>query len=60
MRQQVDRPLDAGMPLREGDLGVTVSNPGQAQFVIVQVSTYPGLRRESAQALSQRVNQRSI
>jgi queuine tRNA-ribosyltransferase len=35
--------------LREGVVpGVTVSNPGQAQFGIVQGSVFPGLRQDSA------------
>ncbi len=37
------------MALRSGPVaGVTVSNPGQAQFGIVQGSVYPDLRQESA------------
>ena len=37
--------------LREGgEAGVTVTNPGQAQFGIIQGGTYPSLRTESVQA----------
>ena len=34
---------------RHGDDGVTVTNPGQAQFGIVQGSVYPDLRERSAE-----------
>jgi queuine tRNA-ribosyltransferase len=38
------------LQLREDPGGITVSNPGQAQFGIVQGATHLGLRTESAQA----------
>ena len=40
---------DAGRCDRRGVDGVTVTNPGQAQFGIVQGSVYPELREESAE-----------
>src|SRR4051812_48058371 len=43
------RGRDRFLGLREGLVpGVVVSNPGQAQFGIVQGSVFPGLREESA------------
>ena len=43
------RARDRFLALRDGMVpGVTVSNPGQAQFGIVQGSVFPGLREESA------------
>ena len=43
------RGRDRFLALRDGLVpGVTVSNPGQAQFGIVQGGTFPGLREESA------------
>ena len=43
------RARDRFLALRDGLVpGVTVSNPGQAQFGIVQGSVFPGLREESA------------
>ncbi len=43
------RARDRFLALRDGLApGVTVSNPGQAQFGIVQGSVFPGLREESA------------
>src|SRR5262245_61210147 len=56
-RQSMERTLrwacrgrDRFLGLRDGGLvpGVTVSNPGQAQFGIVQGSVFPDLREESA------------
>jgi queuine tRNA-ribosyltransferase len=55
-RQSMERTLrwacrarDRFLTLRDGLVpGVTVSNPGQAQFGIVQGSVFPGLREESA------------
>jgi len=42
------------LALRAGPVsGVVISNPGQAQFGIVQGSTYPELREESARATVQ-------
>jgi queuine tRNA-ribosyltransferase len=43
------RGRDRFLAMRDGLVpGVTVSNPGQAQFGIVQGSVFPGLREESA------------
>ena len=43
------RARDRFLALRDGLVpGVTVTNPGQAQFGIVQGSVFPGLREESA------------
>jgi queuine tRNA-ribosyltransferase len=55
-RQSMERTLrwacrarDRFLALRDGLVpGVTVTNPGQAQFGIVQGSVFPGLREESA------------
>jgi queuine tRNA-ribosyltransferase len=55
-RQSMERTLrwacrarDRFVALRDGQVpGVVVSNPGQAQFGIVQGSVFPGLREESA------------
>src|SRR5437773_1396728 len=43
------RGRDRFLALREGLVtGVTITNPGQAQFGIVQGSVFPALREESA------------
>lgn len=56
-RQSMERTLRWGRRARDrfaalrdgGASGVTISNPGQAQFGIVQGSVFPALRAESAQ-----------
>jgi queuine tRNA-ribosyltransferase len=56
-RQSMERTLrwarrgrDRLLALRGGGDGVAISNPGQAQFGIVQGGVFPDLRHESAQA----------
>ena len=41
------------LQLQSDPAGVTVTNPGQSQFGIIQGGTYPDLRRESVQATVQ-------